>query len=125
MPITWKIKKSTLYIVVTGHGAYSLEETIRNIRASQLYSPSMSLVLDRSGALDTPSSEELRDRARFIKMLLTPNSSRCAIVIGPKPHDYNFGRTLGSLLHSEGIGTEVFTSVAEGERWLVSGAATA
>jgi len=113
MPINWTIGPSLVLIRVRGFAAYNLKETIAQIIGSPLFKPSKSLLLDRSGATDEPSSTEVRARAQEIKALLV---SRCAVVVAPK--SYNLGRMLREFLESEGIRSEVFTDAAEAERWL-------
>lgn len=115
MPILWKIGPSVIWIKVEGYAAYGLRETIAQIMASPLYKPNKSLLQDRTGATDTPSSDELRMRAREIRTL---SVCQCAVVVGLKAHDQKFGRLLREFLGSEGVRSEVFTDSAEAKRWL-------
>ena len=117
MPLHWKIGPSVIWIRIEGYAAYGLRETIAQVIASPLYKPNQSLLLDRTGATDTPSSDELRMRAREIRNL---SLYQCAILVGAKPQDLQFGRLLREFLKSEGIGSEVFTDAAEAKRWLSS-----
>lgn len=90
MSITWTIAQCIISIRVTADGAYRLRDTVLQVLSSWLFNKSMHLLFDRSGATDNPSFEELRQRAHWIKMLLTrKNSSRCAIVVGTKPAQYS------------------------------------
>jgi len=126
MPIEWSIVGTVIFIRITGYGAYGLRAAVLQILVSRLFKPSMSVLLDRSGATDDPSTDELRQRAQFLKMLLTRrNASRCALVVASRPQDLGLGRRLRIFLQSEGILAEVFTDADDAKAWLLLRATSA
>ena len=89
--------------------------------SSPEFPPNPALLLDTRGATETLTLDQLRLRAIWIATLLSHRAgSRCALVVDARPHDYGLARVLTVFLESEGIKTEVFTTIGEARTWLTA-----
>lgn len=61
---------------------------------------------------------QLRVRAGWIATLLSRREgSRCALLVGARPHHYGLARMLSVFLGTEGIQAEIFTTITEAMKW--------
>ena len=87
--------------------------------ASPQFKLGTSILFDARLSIDNPTSEDLRSSARWLSKLQPMGiSSRCAIVVGPKPHQYGLARMAATHLECQGMCLEIFLDIGEAERWL-------
>jgi hypothetical protein len=87
MPVRWEIRGQVL--IVTLVGDYSFEEpalAVKEAIADSGFQTGTSLLIDTRLSQTSRSSEEFRERAKWLASLQDKGlSSRCAVVIGPEP----------------------------------------
>jgi len=88
------------------------------------FQPGTSLLLDVRLSADNPTSDEMRPRARWLATLQAKGlSSRCAIVIGPRTHEFGLARMAATHLEIQGLELEIFTALNEALEWLSNASA--
>jgi hypothetical protein len=83
------------------------------------FRPGLALLFDMRQATDEASSAEMRSRAKFLASLLPLGiSHRCALVAGPRSHQYGMARMQAAHLEFHGTELEVFCDVNDALLWL-------
>ena len=120
MPVTWEIRGQVL--IVTLAGDYGFEEPVRAVQeaiADSAFQRGTSLLVDSRLSKTSRSSEEFRERARWLASLRDKGlSSRCAVVIGPEAHQFGMARMAATHHDLQGLELEIFTDLDEAVRWL-------
>jgi hypothetical protein len=120
MPVSCEIRGSIL--VVTLVGDYSFEEPVQAVMsaiADPDFHAGTSLLIDSRLSKTSRNSEDFRERARWMGTLRDHGlSSRFAIVISPKPHQFGMARMAATHLDLKGLELEIFTDMDEALRWL-------
>jgi len=119
MAVTWQIRDSVLVVTSAGCGGEGTVSAVTQAIADPGFHPGLSLLFDMRLATDSPSAAEMRSRAKFLASLKPLGiSHRCAVVVGPKPHQYGLARMEAAHLEFQGMEMEVFESVEEALLWL-------
>jgi len=119
MAVTWEIFNSILVLTSTGFGGQGTAAALTEAISDPRFRPGLSLLMDRRLATDDASSAEMRSRAKFLASLLPLGiSHRCALVAGPRPHQYGIARMEAAHLEFQGMEMEVFCDVDEALLWL-------
>ena len=120
MPVRWEIRGQVL--IVTLVGDYSFEEpalAVKEAIADSGFQTGTSLLIDTRLSQTSRSSEEFRERAKWLASLQDKGlSSRCAVVIGPEPHQFGMARMAATHHDLQGLEMEIFTDLDEAFRWL-------
>ena len=122
MPATYRFDDRIVVLELIGQ--YTMDEiraTILNSLADSGRPANSYLLIDlgRSRSIHDRTSDEIRSMANFIGTLGERFNNRIALV---GPSDFTFGLArMGSVGSEErGIQSEVFRSVAEARKWLLS-----
>jgi len=119
MAVTWEILHSVLVLTSTGFGGQGTVTALTEAISDPRFRPGLALLFDRRLATDDASSAEMRSRAKFLASLLPLGiSHRCAMVAGPRPHQYGMARMEAAHLEFQGLELEVFCDVNEALLWL-------
>jgi len=119
MAVTWEILNSVLVLKSTGFGGQGTAAALTEAIADPRFRPGLCLLIDRRLATDEANSAEMRSRAKFLASLLPLGiSHRCALVAGPRPHQYGMARMEAAHLEFQGLEMEVFCDVNEALLWL-------
>jgi hypothetical protein len=119
MPATWNICGDLVTLTITAGANGDLGRAIGEAMSSRKFPATPSVLFDVRRATENPTPEILRLRAGRIATLVSRRpGSRCALVVGPRPHQYGLARMLSVFLGTEGIESEVFTKIREARRWL-------
>jgi len=117
--VIWNIQGLVITITISGRANDHLRGAIIQAMSSPEFPRMPAVVMDMRYATENPTPDQLRLRAGWIATLLSRRSgSRCALVVGARPHHYGLARILSVCLETEGIQTEVFTNISEAKRWL-------
>jgi len=120
MPVTWEIRSQVL--IVTLVGDYSFDEPVLAVNeaiADSGCQTGTSLLIDARFSKTSRSSEDFRERAKWLASLQDKGlSSRCAVVIGPEPHQFGMARMAATHHGLQGLDMEIFTDMGEALRWL-------
>ena len=123
MPATWEFRGSVLVVTLAGKCKEEATTAINEAMADPAFKPGTSLLLDVRRATD-PTPDELRRRAKSLGSRPAKGlSSRCAIGVGPKAHQFGLGRMAAIYSDSYGMQVEIFTDLDEAICWLESTAA--
>lgn len=118
MPVTWNISNNVVVITIAG-GGDGFREAVVAAMASPAFPLHASVLLDARPKTENPMTDELRRRADWVATLLARREgSRCAVVVGPRPHQYGLARMFSVFLGTEGVHAEIFTNIDEATRWL-------
>ena len=125
MSVSCKFSGYILVVTLVGNCGHEMITAIDGALADNALEPGTSLLIDLRLCTETPSSEDFRERARYIGARRAKGLSRyCAVVIGPKPIDFGFARMACTYFAFEGLHMEIFTRVNEAVGWLESTAGT-
>src|SRR5262252_3861775 len=109
MPVTWELKDAILIVTLSGNAGEEPANAILEAMADPRFRPGTSLLLDVRLAKDSPASADMRRRAAWVASLLPRGLNwRCAMVIGPKVHQYGLARMAATHLEFEGMEMEIF-----------------
>ena len=119
MSVTWEIQESILTITVEGEGGEEPPRALFEAMRDPQFRPGMSLLFDMRLSTDNPTSEEVRARVgRIAPLQASGVVSRCAIVVGPKAHQFGLARMASIYADVEGRQLEIFTRIDEAMNWL-------
>jgi hypothetical protein len=119
MAVTWEILHSVLVLRSTVYGGQETTAALFEAISHPSFRPGLALLLDRRLATDDVSSAEMRSRARLLASLRPLGiSQRCALVAGPRPHQYGLARMEAAHLEFQGMELEVFSEFNEAVLWL-------
>ncbi len=120
MPVNWEIRNSVVIVTLSGH--YSFEEPVRavtNAMTAPLFQAGMALLIDARRSTSSRSSEEFRERARWMASLASKGlSTRSAIVVSSQPHQFGLARMAEIHLDIKGLELEIFTDLDDALHWL-------
>lgn len=118
LAVTWKISNKFVVVTIAGQ-AVDFRTTVVAAMASSAFPRYPSVLIDARAKTEDPHGDQLRQHADCIALLLSRREgSRCALVIGPRPHQYGLARMFAVFLSTEGVHAEIFTEIEEAERWL-------
>jgi hypothetical protein len=119
MAVKWEILHSVLVLTSSGYGGQGTVAALTEAISDPRFRPGLALLFDRRLATDDANSAEMRSRAKFLASLLPLGiSHRCALVAGPRPHQYGIARMEAAHLEFQGMELEVFSDVNEALMWL-------
>lgn len=119
LSVAWTISKDVITLTVEGPADDDLPTAIIAAMSSPDFPPNPAVLLDTRRSTENPNPDQLRLRAGWIaSMLSRRHQSRCALVVGARPHHYGLARMLLVFLGTEGIHGEIFTTTSEALRWL-------
>jgi len=121
MPVDYVIDGARRRVILTISGTYDIEEMERCYAA--LFSdpgfiPGHHLLIDGRASRGSPTTGDLRARARRAGDLKGRFSGRIALVAGTMHIEYALGRMYAVFAEEHGVSAQVFTSIPEAERWL-------
>jgi hypothetical protein len=108
-------------MVVTAVGDWSgagPASAITEAMADPRFQPGTALVLDVRLSTMNPSAEQVRARAEWMAALRAAGlASRCAIVVGPKAHQFGLARMAQAHLESRQMEMQIFADLDEAMAW--------
>lgn len=120
MPVTWNIRGGVITLTIITRANSDLRKMIIEAMSHPEFPKFPAVLIDTRRATENPTPDVLRLRAGWIATLLSRRAgSRCALVAGPKPHQYGLARMLSVFIQTEGVHAEVFTTLREARRWLM------
>jgi hypothetical protein len=120
MPVTWEIRDRVLIVtLVRDWSRYGPAEAITEAMSSPHFEPGTSLLFDVRLSEVNPSGEEVRSRSQWLAGLMARGmSSRCAIVISPRVHQYGIARVASVYSDLQGMTVEIFSDLNQALLWL-------
>ena len=119
MAVSWEIRGSILVLTLVGECGLEITKAFEEAMTDPRFLPGTSLLLDVRRSADNPSSDEFRRRTELLgRRTARGLASRCALVIGPKPHQYGLARMASVHSETKGIELEIFTEMEEALGWL-------
>jgi hypothetical protein len=120
MPVSWEIRGNVVIVTVTADWERGGAETaILEALADPSFLPGSSLLLDVRRARTSPTAEEVSFRADWMASLRNKGlSRRCAIVVGPKAHQFGIARMAQARMDIRDMELQIFRDPEEALRWL-------
>ncbi|MBV9742677.1 MAG: STAS/SEC14 domain-containing protein [Acidobacteriia bacterium] len=119
MAASWEIRGSVLIVTCDGEDAKESAEAIYEALADPGLPQGASVLLDVRLCTENPSSNEIRQRAAWLASLKSRGiSSRCAMVVGPRVHQYGLARMAATHLDFEGMEMAIFKDLESAIEWL-------
>jgi hypothetical protein len=122
MPVTWEIRDTILVLTLVGD--YHFQEPVEAVVtavANPQFRPGGSLLIDARLSTSNRTSEDFRERARWMRSLRDRGVlSRFAIVISAQPHQFGLARMAATHLDTKGLDLEIFADMEEALSWLKS-----
>ncbi len=121
MPVHYAIDGAHRRVILTISGTYVIDEMERCYAA--LFSDpgfvaGLDLLIDGRASRGSPTTVDLRARARRAGDLKGRFSGRIALVAGTMHIEYALGRMYAVFAEEYGVSAQVFTTIPEAERWL-------
>ena len=124
MPVTWEIRGSVLIVTLIDECGEEPANAIVAAMADPRFQPGTSVLLDVRLCSDSPTSDQIRPRARWLATLQSKGlSSRFAMVSGPRAHEFGLARMCATHLELQGLELEIFTEFDDAMRWLANAGA--
>lgn len=121
MAADYRIEAARRRVTLVISGSYAIDEVegcYARLFADPLFRPGFDLLIDGRGAHGTPATMDLRARARRAGELKGRFSGRIALVAAAPDIVYALARMYAVYAEEHGVAAQVFTALAEAERWL-------
>lgn len=127
MPVEWELRNRRLIVKLIGNYDYGApQQAILRAMNDPAFQPGTLLLIDARQSTSGRSSEEFRDRALWMKSLLSRGlAPRSAVVINSKPHQFGLARMAATHLDLQGMELGIFTDFDEAVQWLADAKASA
>src|SRR5690348_7578569 len=118
MPAVWNIRGAVITITITTRGDTDLRAALVQAMSSPEFPNMPAVLIDTRRSTENPTPDILRVRAGWIATVLSHRpGSRCAVLVGSRPHHYGLARMLSVFLETEGVVAQVFTNITEARTW--------
>jgi hypothetical protein len=119
MGASWQIRGSVLIVTCDGDDVKESANAIHEALADPGFRQGTSVLLDVRLCTENPSSADIRRRTAWLASLKSRGiSSRCAMVVGPRVHQYGLARMAATHLDFEGMEMEIFRDLESAIAWL-------
>jgi hypothetical protein len=121
MAVDYHIDSARRRVTLVISGSYAIDEVegcYARLFADALFRPGYDLLIDGRTATGTPATMDLRARARRASELKGRFSGRIALVAAAPDIVYALARMYAVYAEEHGVAAQVFTALAEAERWL-------
>jgi hypothetical protein len=121
MPVDYRIDAARRRVTLIISGAYAIDEVegcYARLFADPGFRPGFDLLIDGRASRGTPATMDLRARARRAGELKARFSGRIALVAAAPDIVYALARMYAVYAEEHGVAAQVFTALAEAERWL-------
>ena len=126
MAVTWEIRGSVLVITVIGFGGEEPAQAIAEALVDPKFKPGTALLFDMRQSTDSPTSDQMHERATRLAPLLAKGiSHRLALVVGPHKYQYGLARMAAAHADLKGMHLEIFRELSDALQWLTATAASA
>jgi hypothetical protein len=121
MAADYRIDAARRRVTLIITGAYAIDEVegcYARLFADPAFRPGFDLLIDGRASQGTPATMDLRARARRAGELKARFSGRIALVAAAPDIVYALARMYAVFAEEHGVAAQVFTALAEAERWL-------
>jgi hypothetical protein len=120
MPATWEFRDSVILVTAVGDwSGAGTASAVTEAMADPRFEPGTALVLDIRLSKTNPSADQVRARAEWVAALRASGlASRCAIVVGPKAHQFGLARMAQAHLESREMEVRIFRDLDKALTWV-------